>query len=129
LDIIRKWWSIIQSKITHILKQNDWEKPFESIEDERFIFLTQFLNWLTYWKPVPKNGGFLTEETHSAMLRQTSVMIEFIKYALVELRIPYVLPGKIQTDMLEKRFGRYRSLSGNNYNISVVQVRVKKNTS
>lgn len=84
--------------------------------------LEKFLDWLTRWKPVKGNGGFLTEDTHSAILQQTKVMIHFIKYSLTELKIPYVLPGKIQTDMLEKRFGRYRSLSGNNYNISVLQV-------
>lgn len=124
LEIIRKWWSImnIQSQFEYIGKRYDMQKPFESSEDERFIFLKTFVEWLRRWKPVPKNGGFFTIETYTALLRQTVVMIQFLEYALIELKIPYVLPGKIQSDMLEKRFGRYRSLSGNNYNISALQV-------
>ena len=34
----------------------------------------------------------------------------------------YILPGKFQTDHLEARFGRYRQLSGDQYNISIRQV-------
>ena len=34
----------------------------------------------------------------------------------------YILPGKFQTDNLEARFGQYRQLSGDQYNISIQQV-------
>ena len=34
----------------------------------------------------------------------------------------YMLPGKFQTDHLEARFGQYRQLSGDQYNISICQV-------
>ncbi|KAH7977923.1 hypothetical protein HPB49_003950 [Dermacentor silvarum] len=34
----------------------------------------------------------------------------------------YVLLGKFQTDSLEDRFGRYRQLSGANYNVSIRQI-------
>ena len=125
LEIIWKWWSImnVKNRYMHILKRNDMQKPFKSVSDDRIKFLERFVDWLNVWKPVPKNVGFLTEETFSAIHRQTTVMIRFIKYALTELNVPYVLPGKLQTDLLEKRFSKYRSLSGNNYNISVIQVR------
>nr|XP_042907567.1 uncharacterized protein LOC122271190 [Parasteatoda tepidariorum] len=33
-----------------------------------------------------------------------------------------VLPGKIQTDKLESRFGQYRSMAGSQYHISVRQM-------
>lgn len=124
LEIIWKWWNImnIKNTVTHVLKRNDHQRPFTSILDDRLVFLERFLDWLNVWKPVPKNGGFLTEDTFTALHRQTTVMVRFIKYALTELKVPYVLPGKVQTDLLEKRFSKYRNLSGNNYNISVVQV-------
>ena len=34
----------------------------------------------------------------------------------------YILPSKFQTDHLEERFGQYRRLSGDHYNISIHQV-------
>ena len=125
LKIMLKWWSItnIQSRRIHILKRNDILKPFNSVEDDWLVFLHNLLMWLKRWTPVPKNGSFLTKDTHSAVYGQTEVMIHFIKYALTQLNIPYVLPGKIQTDMLEERFVQYRNRSGYNCNISVVQVR------
>jgi hypothetical protein len=109
LEIIWKWWGImdIQNQFTHILKQNDVERPFTSIEDEQIVFLKKFLEWLSHWNPVLKNGEFLTKETHSALYCQTAVMVQFIEYSLIDLKIPYVLPGKIQTDILKKRFGCY----------------------
>lgn len=36
--------------------------------------------------------------------------------------MPYLLPGKIQTDELEYRFSLYRRLAGSNYNISIRQI-------
>lgn len=124
LEIIWTWWNImnIKNKYTHIVKRLNIGKPFDCVKDDRLVFLRRMLEWLDHWKPVRNQLGFLTEETYTALYQQTAVMIQFIEYSLTELKIPYVLPGKIQTDVLEKRFGRYRSLSGNNYNISVVQV-------
>jgi len=34
----------------------------------------------------------------------------------------YILPGKLQTDNLKRRFGLYRRLCGANYYVSVAQV-------
>lgn len=131
LEIMWKWWNImnVKNKFVHILKRKEIAKPFVSTQDDRLIFLRKFLKWLERWQPVPKNGGFLTKDTHSALYRQTAVMVQFIEYSLNELKIPYVLPGKIQTDLLEKRFSRYRSLSGSNYNISVAQVDIDEGKS
>lgn len=47
---------------------------------------------------------------------------EIVKYAIEYIGVPYVLPGKFQTDNLESRFGQYRQLAGGNYNITVTQV-------
>lgn len=124
LEIIHQWWTImnIKDKFLHIYKRNPVMKPFDTAVDERLVWLNNFLKWLEQWKPVHRNAGFLTTDTYGALYQQTSVMIDFIKYSLEDLKVEYILPGKIQTDALEKRFSRYRSLSGNNYNVSVVQV-------
>lgn len=49
-------------------------------------------------------------------------MVSFIEFALSDLKILYIFPEKIQTDMLEKQFSKYCNLAGNNYNVLGVQV-------
>nr|CAI5860095.1 unnamed protein product [Callosobruchus analis] len=49
-------------------------------------------------------------------------MINITEYSSEHFSIEYILCGKFQTDNLEKRFGRYRLLSGCNYNISFNQI-------
>ena len=49
-------------------------------------------------------------------------MIEYIQYSIKELNVEYVLPGKVQTDNLEKRFSCYRQLSGGNYHVTMTQI-------
>ncbi|GFT61138.1 transposable element P transposase [Trichonephila clavipes] len=44
------------------------------------------------------------------------------KYCINELKFQYFLPGKIQTDALESRFWKYRTLSGSQYLISIRQL-------
>ncbi|GFT13566.1 transposable element P transposase [Trichonephila clavipes] len=44
------------------------------------------------------------------------------KYCINELKFQYFLPGKIQTDALESRFGKYKTLSGSQYLISIRQL-------
>ncbi|KAJ8896658.1 hypothetical protein PR048_002002 [Dryococelus australis] len=60
--------------------------------------------------------------THLALTHMTHTILELAKYCLTQLNFSYFLPGKIQTDPLEERFGKYRMLAGSQYNISVSQV-------
>ena len=50
----------------------------------------------------------------------------FVRYLLGEIncqpRPRYVLTRRLQSDPLERRYGKYRRLCGTNYNISVQQV-------
>jgi hypothetical protein len=39
-----------------------------------------------------------------------------------ELGFNYFLPGKIQTDALEYRFGKYRTMAGSQYLVSLRQL-------
>lgn len=43
-------------------------------------------------------------------------------YLLNSLHFEYVLLGKIQSDDIEGRFGKYRSMSGGNYHVTVTQI-------
>ena len=110
----------VKSKLQGKLTRNEDAEPFYSIEDDRLLFLKQFLKWLTKWQSL-KTPCF-TRETCAAAYQTTSAMIDFIEYSLQVLEVPYVMPGKLQTDNLEHRFSNYRQMSGGNYNISVNQI-------
>lgn len=122
VKIILEWWTIVnvKSKFHGISKINDLAHPFFSVDDDRIKFLKKFLIWLKKWEFLGLSG--LSSQTFSALYQCTSVLIDFIIYSFKILTVEFVLPGKLQTDNLEKRFSSYRQLSGGNYNISVTQL-------
>lgn len=69
--------------------------------------------------------GALSKETHKALNQTTHGMLELTRYCIDEREMKFILTGKIQTDCLEARFGKYRQMSGSQYNISL---RVRKKT-
>ncbi|KAJ8892961.1 hypothetical protein PR048_005542 [Dryococelus australis] len=59
------------------------------------------------------NGSIeFLEKTHFALTHTTHALLELANYCMTELNFSYFLPGKIQTDSLEERFGKYRMLAG-----------------
>ncbi|KAH6920992.1 hypothetical protein HPB50_028015 [Hyalomma asiaticum] len=81
-----------------------------------------FLKWLHEWKNKGFDKGTLTKETHVALEHTTYAFVELARYSFEELGMSYVLFGKIQTDCLEDRFGKYRKLAGAQYHISIRQI-------
>jgi hypothetical protein len=61
----------------------------------------------------------LFKDTFEALERSTK---DLIHYSLETLSQNYVLCGKFQTDNLERRVGKYRRLSGCNYNVSFQEI-------
>ncbi|XP_035217487.1 LOW QUALITY PROTEIN: uncharacterized protein LOC118190813 [Stegodyphus dumicola] len=102
-------------------KRNEFQKPLR-IDDKRMQFLYTFLNWLDVWESYTCVTGTLTRETHQALKHTTYAVIEITHYCIEELKLDYVLTGKLQTDSLEDRFGKYRRLAGANYNVSITQI-------
>ena len=84
--------------------------------------MEKFVAWIKAWQNLNLKHGHLTKDTSQAVIQATEVLINIIKFALEKLKVQYVLPGKFQSDCLEKRFSLYRQLSGCNYHISVQQV-------
>lgn len=82
------------------------------------------MNWLDEWKEKTKDydSHKLIKKTHGALHQTTYGHIELARYCLDELKLSYVLLGKIQTDGLEHRFGKYRQLAGAQYRVSIRQV-------
>ncbi|CAH1993827.1 unnamed protein product [Acanthoscelides obtectus] len=123
LQIVHDWWSIINVKNTlkGTHKRDDHSCPIIPFHDENFKFLKKFLNWLDACHQNIQNVG-LSTDTYNALKHSTSVMIKLVDYSFEHFPVEYVLCGKFQTDNLEKRFGRYRYLSGCNYHISFNQI-------
>jgi hypothetical protein len=124
IKIILKCWTTvnIKNQLISTIKLNNDAKPFNNVGDERFEFLEKFLKWLEQWKQMSYGQGFLTLDTYHALSHTTRSLISLIKFSLLSLNVNYVLTGKFQTDNLERTFGKYRNLSGSNYNVSVQQV-------
>ncbi|KAH7952847.1 hypothetical protein HPB49_001764 [Dermacentor silvarum] len=103
---------------------DQFEEPVLSMDDPKIVFLYNFLNWLDECKEKTKDydSGKLTKETHGALPQTTYGLIELARYCLDELKLSYVLLGKIQTDGLENRFGKYRQLAGAPYHVFIRQV-------
>lgn len=123
LSIIKRWWDIVNTKCTvkGLVKRNSWATPIFHVNDQKIHFLRNFVVWVGKWKALKYNAG-LSKDTFEALERCTKTLLMFADYALTKLNIEFVLPGKLQTDPLEKRFGKYRIMSGCNYNVSFRQI-------
>lgn len=95
-----------------------WLLPIESKNDVRVEFLRKFAKWLRHWRKLDSAGVGLTRDTFEAAIVTTEGMIKLINYSFDHYDIQFFLPGKFQTNDLEKRFGKYRNLCGSNYLVS-----------
>ena len=116
LNIIAKWWEILNVKTPTKSKRKrhpDSEKISKDNLEKISNFFSSIVDWIDEWKSSEEPG--LTDQTFKTF-KQTSTTIPLLaQYLLEEMDLEYVLTGKIQSDFLEKRFGRYRQLSGANY--------------
>lgn len=122
IEIICKWWDVLNVKTLWKGKRlrNPLQEPITR-KSSHVIFLQEFVQWLEKWKEL-NAGNKLTRETHFALSHSTQAIIQLCKHCLNDCGHTFFLPGKIQTDSLEARFGQYRQLAGSNYNISVRQI-------
>lgn len=77
--------------------------------------------WLTKWHdsldPHIKDHQ-LTNDTYKAMINSLTVMPLLIKDLFVNYKPEYILTSKFQSDQLERRFAKYRTVAGNEYRVS-----------
>lgn len=124
INIIKKWWNVVnvKSPVKGLRLRNSLQQPITNDSlDERYMFLDHFLQWVNKWGTLG-DGGKLTSETHEALKLTTYGLLEMTDYCINELKFTYLLLGKVQTDALEDRFGRYRQLSGSQYHVSLRQI-------
>lgn len=93
--------------------------------DPNLKFLMQFAEWIDRWEKISVGScrsGKLSKETSFALHHTSISIVHLCNYLLNKFDIKYIMLGKFQTDPLEGRFGKYRQLSGSNYNVTVTQV-------
>ena len=116
LSLINTWWLIVNSKERfHVNKLGDAIKP----GDGKLKFMREFGDWVEFWSLCPNYT--LTAQTSSALvttLRAQEMLVE----ELVDEGYHFVLLGRLQTDPLERRFSKYRQMSGGRFLVSLREV-------
>ena len=81
--------------------------------DQVEYFFSKYFNWLCEWQASGSNG--LSDETFKTFKQTSKAFPLLARYLIEEQCLEYVLNGKVTSDFIEKRFGRYRQLNGANY--------------
>lgn len=99
IEIIAKWWKVVNVKTPSkgARLRDEFQEPVFSVEDRKIDFLYNFLDWMEEWKKRTKDcdSRTLTKETHAGLHQTTQGLIEIVRYCLDELKLSYVLLGKI----------------------------------
>jgi len=123
LRIIRTWFDIVNVRTTvaGIHKRNKFKDPVRDMNSESIKFLKKFTKWLEEWREVKIKNKSLSNETFLCAIQTSKTLSLLDNYLLEEKGLDYVLLGKINSDIIEGRFGRYRQMAGANYFVSVRQ--------
>lgn len=123
LDIIHRWWSIVNVRTPSIgiRKRDDQKKPISNVDCSQMKFMSSLKQWFEEWRKDGDRKSSISRETLFCAIQTTSAIPELVQYLLEDKMLSYVLLGKINSDPIERRFGHYRQLSGANYFLSVRQ--------
>ena len=98
--------------------------PICSSIDWKFDALNEYTNNFIKWKDSQSPG--LTRETFSAFIQTVSGFKKLALSLIETVGFSYVLTGKINSDIIKRRFGQYRQMSGDNYCISTKNIFERK---
>ena len=105
----------------HITKRKPFLKPYESIDDARYIWLDEFLNYFKLWKNSieerndenyrdnPKSKIFISWQSYEGLQITVFSLKEVCKF-LLQQGIPYILSEKFCQVDLENYFGKQRAI-------------------
>ena len=122
----------VRSLTESVRKKNQFIKPYESPDDERFAWLVDvFLKYLNDWKQstLDRPGSFsadergkmfLSQQTYEGLKIAVHSHIEAIQFLLKE-GFQYVLSERFMQDVLEDYFGHQRSKGGRSDNPTAQQ--------
>ena len=122
LKLVDTWWVISNSKN----RFNGHNRMGNAVVlgDNKTDFLRALADWFDDWKSLQIRSSekfTLTKQTCSALvttLRATAALTE----ELLSEGFEYVLLAKFQSDPLERRFSRYRQMSGGRFLVSLREV-------
>ena len=121
IKLINIWWTISNSKD----RFHSFRIGNAAVEgDKKPLFLRLFADWIEEWQALQcsRSQRFtLTAQTSHALvttLRCTASLIE----DLLGEGYKYVMTARFQTDPLERRFSRYRQMSGGRFLVSLREV-------
>ena len=119
IKLINIWWTISNSKQQFNTNYRLGNAAVSG--DNKPKFLREFADWIEKWQQIEskKSNPFsLTPQTSHALvttLRCTASLIE----DLLREGYSYVLTARFQSDPLERRFSRYRQMSGGRFLIGL----------
>ncbi|XP_047135769.1 uncharacterized protein LOC124812779 [Hydra vulgaris] len=122
----------VRNTFDHRLKKKPFLKPYESLTDERYHWLDEFLEYLRLWKVSietraghyndnSKSKMFLSWQTYEGLKITVYSFKEVVKF-LLENGLKYVLSERFCQDDLENYFGRQRAIGRRQDNPSVRDV-------
>ena len=85
------------------------------------IFLRSQFSWIEKWSESPV--FCLTTHTSKALIQTLRAQAQLIEDLLNSEEYSYVIPSKLQSDPLEKRFSQYHQMSGGRFLVSLVEVK------
>ena len=111
----------VRNTTEHITKGKPFLKPYYSIDDVRFEWLDQFIQYFKLWKESieERNDSNYTENARSQIfiswhsyegLHLTVLSFKEICKFLLEYGVPYILSEKFPEDDAENYFGRQRAI-------------------
>ena len=128
----------VRNTVEYKLKRKPFLKPYESVNDERFAWLDNFLEYFHLWKESieerpgnftqnAKSKMFISWQTYEGLQVTVHSFKEVVKY-LLENGVTYVLSERFCQDDLENYFGRQRAIGRRKDNPSVRDVGYNDNT-
>ena len=118
LELINKWWTIVNC--------NDRYSPNKLGDaivkgDGKPEFLRQFASYLEDWSS-SSSHFCLTPQTSDALIRTLRAQASLAEDLLSEGYL-FVVPRRMQSDPLERRYSRYRQMSGGRFLVGLREVR------
>ena len=107
----------VQNTREHIITRKPFLKPYESVDDIRFAWLDEFLQYFKLWEESieARNDAYYTDNTKSKMsvlwqsyegLQITVLSFKEACKFLLQQGIPYILSERFCQDDLENYFGK-----------------------
>ena len=119
MELFSVWWDIVNSSrpsspniLTNAIVKGDGKVEF----------LNSLADWLKNWQKDARAFCF-SKQTFGAIIQALWAQALLIETLLEKDGYEYVIPRKLQTDLLEKRFSQYRQMSGGRFLVSLCEVK------